>query len=72
MSQHHCVSERAVSTELLQPCLCKAAGSKGGGGPPQHNVLRNSDLNDTGATQAQLQALWLFTASAKEIINAYL
>lgn len=63
---------RAVSTELLQPCLHKAVGSKGSGGPPQHNVLHGSDLIDVGTTQVQQQALSLFTASVKEIINAYL
>lgn len=38
----------------------------------QHNVLHNSDWNDTGAAQVQLQTLWLFTPSMKEIVNAYL
>lgn len=65
-----CVSESSLPG-VLQPCLGKAAGTRAVMAS-QHNVLHNSDWNDTGAAQVQLQTLWLFTPSMKEIVNAYL
>lgn len=56
---------------VLQPCLGKAAG-RGVAMDSQHSVLHNSDWNDTGAAQVQLQSLWLFTVSLREIVNTYL